>query len=178
MTFPTEYASQLREAAITALLAGATLAEERIERERIDPTFSGDMPRIIVLMDSRGDNGASAGTPPHFTVNGTMILQCLIQEARQDDAVFQLDILIAQALETLFSDPVWAALSQIVSYVVVRDFRDKDNLIIGDARIQISLTWRTYYPPRTSAPPLSRLAFRVPDGTLAIGADATVPPTP
>ena len=144
----TDQLAQIRDTAVAILLAANTDAADRVERERIDATQPGDTPRLIIYADDDAQSEAPAGTAPRFHVTGTLIIQMLVEAARKDDAVSRLDNLVQQVKLGLFCQPSFTTLcDQIASYKVSRSFKDSSSLIVGDARMQITLTWRETYEP-------------------------------
>ncbi len=124
-----------------------------MERERVDPVQAGDMPRLILYADDDATGASSAGTAPALDVTLTLIVQALTERATRDDAVADIDALVAQVKDCLLSDPGWVKLSQAIPSVrVQRSFKPQGEMIIGDARIQLTCTWREIYPPRVTQP--------------------------
>jgi hypothetical protein len=140
---------RVRDAAVAVLRDYGTIAEDRIEAERIDPVGSGDMPRVSVFADESGETASRAGTAPAFDMTGHLVLQCLVERATKDEAIADLDLLIWQVKEALFSDAAWVKLTaNIASVTTQRSFRGDRDMILGDGRLRIDVTWRDLYPPR------------------------------
>jgi hypothetical protein len=138
--------SRLRERTVAVLLDYGTIAEHRVEAERIDPvpTTTGQappsMPAIIVFADETGDCASGAGTAPAFDVTCHLILQCLTQRAKREDAVADLDALIAQAKDALFADARWVrGITKIASYQTQRSFKRESEQVLGDGRVRIEV---------------------------------------
>lgn len=148
-----DLAAQIRDAAVASLLAYGTLAGANVERERFDPVESGDMPRLIIFADDTATVASAAGTAPAFDVTMTLMVDALTERAARDDAVADIDALVAQVKDCLLGDASWVALSQSVTGVAVtRLFKPQDQMIVGAARIRMTMTWRELYPPRVVQP--------------------------
>jgi hypothetical protein len=174
-----DQAAILREATVASLVGyGVTAAGVAVpvESERVDPVEDGAMPRIIVYADDSATSDSGPNTAPAFAVTCTLVLQMLAQRAQRADAVADLDAMIAQTKDALFSDPTWAALSAGISTVrVSRSLKFEGHRVLGDARMQIECTWREVYPPRVRQV-LSTVTLTTtpPDGTQAIAAGSTL----
>lgn len=143
-----DHAAIIRDAARDVLLGADTIAQTRVKRERIDPIQPGEMPALIVLIDTNGQNQATAGTAPLFETEAEMVIHALVEEAAEDDAIDQLDLLIGQVKEALFCSASWLSMAgELRSYRVVRGYRADNTMIVGDARITINLAWRERIRP-------------------------------
>jgi hypothetical protein len=146
-----------------------TLAGSRVQEERIDDIAYGDTPRIVIFADQNGQTESQAGTAVRFQVTINLVIQALVQHADLDATRDDLDTLVAQIKNTLFSAPsITTAMENIASFRVVSTFKGSGEGITGDARIQVTGTWRETYNP-TLGPALSGLNV-----TTEVGAAAPV----
>ena len=130
-------------------MAQNTLAGENVELDRVDGVEPGDMPRLIVFSEEEGAGVSSAGGPPAFDMTLTLVVQALVERAARDDVVRDLDTLILQTQLALLEDPVWNRLAgEVATMRVSRTFRGDADMIVGDGRIEFTLTWRENYETR------------------------------
>jgi hypothetical protein len=175
--------AKLREGAVASLLAYGVWAAGKavpVESERVDPVQSLDMPRIIVFADDSGESASKGGTAPAFDVTATLVVQMLAERALRADAVADLDAMIAQVKDCLFSDPAWLALSANVASVrTTRSLKYRDAVVLGDARMQIDCTWKEIYLPRSTNQRLRlvSMASTPPLGTQTLNLSAPVSTT-
>ena len=145
----TQLALDIRASTVSVLMAQNTLAGENVELDRVDGVEPGDMPRLIVFSEEEGAGVSSAGGPPAFDMTLTLVVQALVERAARDDVVRDLDTLILQTQLALLEDPVWNRLGgEVATMRVSRTFRGDADMIVGDGRIQFTLTWRENYETR------------------------------
>ena len=168
----------LREATAAALIDYGTIAGVNVETERVDAVASGSMPRLLVFADEDAQGVPNGGTVPAFDVTLQLVVQGMVERARRADAVADLDTLLSQARDALLGDPVWPTLvTRIGSIKTRRLFEPKQNLIVGDGRMQFELIWTESYRPRVITPlDLVTLTTTPPAGTQAIEAQVTLTP--
>lgn len=149
-----DLAARVRDAAVASLTAYGILDAGRIEAERIDNVATGDMPRIVVFADETADSKSPAGTAPAFDVTIHLIVQALVERATKQDAIAQLDALIAQVKDGLLEDPEWVALTDAIHSVrTQRSYKHETERIIGDGRVQIDCVAKNIlYRPRVTQP--------------------------
>jgi len=167
----------IRDEAVRILIERHTLAGHHVEAERVDPIESGDMPRIAVFGDTKGQTDSAGGTAPAFGVTLTLAIDCFVEQAQQADAVREIDLLVWQVKEALLGDGCWVKLSEnIRSLDVTKKFRGDATLIIGEARVLMTCTWRETYRPRIHTP-LATITFNplptTPPGATPIGPPRT-----
>lgn len=147
-----DHAAALRCLTWSILTAAGTDAGDRVEQERIDPVQDGDVPRLVIFMDQSGQTDSPAGGPPRFTVTAQLTIQALVQDARLPRAVIALDRLVAQTKYVLLCNPDWVRMATNIQTIrVTNSFKGGGDLITGDARIQITMTWWETYAPDTVA---------------------------
>jgi hypothetical protein len=169
----------IRQGAVTSLTTYGVVADGvtvPVESERVDPVEDGDLPRIVIFADDNGTTASSAGTAPAFDVTATFIVQALAQRAIRDDAVADIDTMVAQIKDCLLGDPVWVALSaNIASVKVTRSFKFEGRRVLGDARVMIECTWKEIYPPRVTTPLVTvTQTTNPPAGTQSIASGGTL----
>ena len=169
----------IREATVAALVAYNTLAGAAVESERVDGVAAGDMPRLFVYADEDAESVGGGGTAPAFDVTMNLVVQALVENARQPDARTNLDTLMMQARDCLLGDPVWVSLSaQVKSLRTTRTFKAQQNQIVGDGRMQIALAWTEIIRPRVTTPlSLVTLATTPAAGTRPVTVQLSLPPT-
>lgn len=152
------YADMVMQTALSILLGANTIAEKRIEWERVSDVAPGDTPRIILHSSDEAQTEAEAGTAPRFKTTLTMIAQCLVDAARPEDCQAQLRLLVQQVRDTLLSTPAFTTLPECITQIKIsRTYKGMDKRIVGDGRILIAMTWRETFNP--TATPFETITF-------------------
>lgn len=140
---------RIQDAAVAVLKRQATLAEHRVEADRIDAVAANDMPRMIVLAETDAEGIAAAGGPPAFRRRMRMVVHCLVARARLEEASQAINSMIVQVQLALLEDPAWNRMPEnIESMRCSRTFTKGDSLVVADGRIEFVMTWMERYQTR------------------------------
>lgn len=161
----------IRDTARTILLSAATIAGNRVRREWIDDPPDTDLPRLAVMIDSSGQSLSAAGGAPRYDVTGDLVIVAYVAEANEADAINHLDTLAEQARDAVLCSATLFGMAAIRSWRLGRKFGTKGKLIIGEARIVLSLTWQEDTPPPVADLPIFTGADIRSGQGPAIGAD-------
>ncbi len=133
--------------------AGAPLGVP-CEAERMDPLDWRDLPRIVVLADEQATLKSQGGGAPSLAITANVVIQCLSAQARKDDALAEIDAMIAQVKDCLLRDPAWtAAMWRLQEIRTQRSFRPENALVIGDGRLLLTCELGIVtYSPRVTVP--------------------------
>jgi hypothetical protein len=165
-----DQAATIRATAARVLAAAGTLAASRVEQERIDEIAYGEGPRLIIFADQNAQTESQGGTAVRFTVTINLVIQALVQHATLDAARDDLDTIVAQTKTALLCNSEFVTLMEnIASIRIVSSFKSGGEGITGDARIQLTGTWREIYQPQPG-PALSLIAAK----TTEIGHTPTI----
>ena len=149
----TSHADDLADATLSALLLANTQAGTAIEIERVDEVAAGDMPRIVIFYAEDMAGESPAGTAPRFKVTATLIVQCLVENARLRDVRNSLRVLMSQARAALLNNADWVKMTEAVhSLKIGRTYKSDAARIVGDGRLEFSLSWSETYPPDETTP--------------------------
>jgi hypothetical protein len=175
MTVLRDRAAAVRFTTASILAAADTLAGGRVEEERIDEIAYGDTPRLIVFADQNAQTESQGGSAVRFVVTVNLVIQALVQHATLDAARDNIDTIVLQIKTALLCNTTFVlTMENIVSYRIVSTFKGGGEGITGDARIQITGTWREIYQP-VPGPPLSAIGVNTSQpGTAGTGNTATI----
>lgn len=141
------YDAVIRERVHALLVTANTLAGERVWREHLDPPRLVDLPSILIQVDSSGQNQSTAGGPPTLDMTGDLLVLGRVAHAKASVAVAAVDTLAGQIAAALIESPVLLGLCRLQSVRLGRTFRSDNDLLIGEARLVLSLLWRDLVVP-------------------------------
>ena len=168
------YDAVIRDRVYALLVAANTLAGARVWQEHADIPPLADLPMILVMIDSSGQNLSTAGGSPTFEMTGDLLVSGRVAHAKATDVVAAVDTLAGQITQALVESSAFLGLCRVLSVRLGRTFRADGDLIVGEARLVLSLAWRDLIVPIPADLPW----FTGADMTLSGNADVRVAANP